>query len=223
MSNLTLSANPLGTGTFIVQSPNSNTNNTLTLPDATTTLVGTSDFATQAEAQAGTSNTKLMTPLRVTDLILSDIATQAEAQAGTDTTRLMTPQRTAQAITALSTVLLGTLNTTSGTTQTLSGLDLTIYKFMLVFFNAVSAGTLTNLFFSGTDTGKQITTTQSATGMLLIELSTGIAAANVGGVGTANTSAFISLNTAVFNITTSVNVSASSAFDGGSVRIYGVR
>ena len=39
MSNLTLSANPLGTGTFIVQSPNSNTNNTLTLPDATTTLV----------------------------------------------------------------------------------------------------------------------------------------------------------------------------------------
>jgi hypothetical protein len=69
MSNLTLSANPLGTGTFIVQSPNSNTNNTLTLPDATTTLVGTSDIATLAEAQAGTSNTKIMTPLRVLQAI----------------------------------------------------------------------------------------------------------------------------------------------------------
>jgi len=115
MSNLTLSANPLGTGTFIVQSPNSNTNNTLTLPDATTTLVGTSDFATLAEAQAGTSNTKLMTPLRVTDLILSDIATQAEAQAGTDTTKLMTPQRTSQAIAALSppNYLNGTITSTT--------------------------------------------------------------------------------------------------------------
>lgn len=41
MSNLTLKGNPSGTGTFTVESPNSNINRTITLPDATTTLVGT--------------------------------------------------------------------------------------------------------------------------------------------------------------------------------------
>lgn len=41
MSNLTVRGNVLGTGTVIVESPNTNSNRTLTLPDATTTLVGT--------------------------------------------------------------------------------------------------------------------------------------------------------------------------------------
>lgn len=41
MSTLTLRGNVSGTGTFIVESPNSNTNRTISLPDATTTLVGT--------------------------------------------------------------------------------------------------------------------------------------------------------------------------------------
>lgn len=41
MSNLTLRGNASGSGTFTLESPNSNTSRTLTLPDATTTLVGT--------------------------------------------------------------------------------------------------------------------------------------------------------------------------------------
>ena len=41
MSSLTLKGDPSGSGTFTVQSPNSNTSRTITLPDATTTLVGT--------------------------------------------------------------------------------------------------------------------------------------------------------------------------------------
>lgn len=41
MSNLTLRGNPAGTGTFTLESPNSNTSRTLILPDASTTLVGT--------------------------------------------------------------------------------------------------------------------------------------------------------------------------------------
>lgn len=41
MSNLTVRANSLGTGTVILESPNTNSNRTITLPDATTTLVGT--------------------------------------------------------------------------------------------------------------------------------------------------------------------------------------
>lgn len=41
MSNLTVRGNPSGSGTIIVESPNTNSNRTVTLPDATTTLVGT--------------------------------------------------------------------------------------------------------------------------------------------------------------------------------------
>ena len=41
MANLTVKGNPLGSGTFTVEPPNSNTSRTITLPDATTTLVGT--------------------------------------------------------------------------------------------------------------------------------------------------------------------------------------
>lgn len=41
MSNITLSSNASGTATFNIASPATNTNRTLTLPDATTELVGT--------------------------------------------------------------------------------------------------------------------------------------------------------------------------------------
>lgn len=64
MSNLTVKGNASGTGTVILEAPNTNSNRTITLPDAATTLVGTADFASQAQAEAGTDNTTLMTPLR---------------------------------------------------------------------------------------------------------------------------------------------------------------
>lgn len=41
MSNLTVKGNASGTGTVTLESPNTNSNRTVTLPDATTTLVGT--------------------------------------------------------------------------------------------------------------------------------------------------------------------------------------
>ena len=69
MSSVTISGNPSGSGVFTVQSPNSNTSRTITLPDATTTLVGTDatqtltnktiqgGALTLATAQASTSGT----------------------------------------------------------------------------------------------------------------------------------------------------------------------
>lgn len=41
MSSVRLSGNASGTGIFTIASPNSNTDRTLTIPDATTTIVGT--------------------------------------------------------------------------------------------------------------------------------------------------------------------------------------
>ena len=64
MSKIALSSNVSGTGVFTIASPGTNTNRTLTLPDATGTVLSNADLATQAEAIAGTDNTKLMTPLR---------------------------------------------------------------------------------------------------------------------------------------------------------------
>lgn len=41
MSSIKLESNPSGTGVFTLASPNSNTNRTLSIPDTTTTIVGT--------------------------------------------------------------------------------------------------------------------------------------------------------------------------------------
>jgi hypothetical protein len=69
MSNLTVKGNDLGTGTIIFESPNTNTNRTITLPDATTTLVGT--VATQT-----LTNKTLTTPF------LSNVALVVPAETG---------------------------------------------------------------------------------------------------------------------------------------------
>ena len=84
MSNLTVKGNASGTGTVILEAPNTNSNRTITLPDATTTLVGTADFASQAQAQAGTDNFTLMTPLRTAEAISALASTPAYT--GTETT-----------------------------------------------------------------------------------------------------------------------------------------
>lgn len=65
MSKIALSSNPLGTGTLTIASPNTNTDRTLTLPDAAGTLFSTADIATSPEALAGTSTATLMTPALV--------------------------------------------------------------------------------------------------------------------------------------------------------------
>ena len=49
MSNLTMRGNASGTGTIILESPNTNTSSTITLPDATATLATTTDSITQAQ------------------------------------------------------------------------------------------------------------------------------------------------------------------------------
>jgi hypothetical protein len=69
MSKIALTPDASGTGTFTIAAPNSNTNRTLTLPDATGILFSNADVASQAAAEAGTDNTTLITPLRATQAL----------------------------------------------------------------------------------------------------------------------------------------------------------
>jgi hypothetical protein len=57
MTKVAITPNASGTGTFTIAAPNSNTNRTLTLPDVTTTLVGTD--ATQTLTNKSIAATQL--------------------------------------------------------------------------------------------------------------------------------------------------------------------
>lgn len=157
------------------------------------------------------------------------IASQPQAEAGTDNTTVMTPLRVAQAIAVLSpayvdTVLLGTLTTTSGSTQTLSGLVLTDYKFLHFTLNSVSTtagagstiglGTVSDLF--GGATGAI-----TVSGMGWVDLGSGVATA-VTRLGTVSTVGAGASGYSTATTSVSVNVS-SGTFDAGSIRIYGVK
>jgi hypothetical protein len=59
MSNLTVKGNASGTGTIILESPNTNSNRTITLPDATATLASVGNILTLGTAVASTSGTAI--------------------------------------------------------------------------------------------------------------------------------------------------------------------
>ena len=71
MSKIKLKSDPSGTATFTIESPATNTDRTLVLPDEAGTVALTSDIpaaptiASTAEAEAGTNNTNFITPLRM--------------------------------------------------------------------------------------------------------------------------------------------------------------
>jgi hypothetical protein len=84
MSSVALQGNASGAGAFVIASPNSSSNRTLTLPDATTTLVGTD--ATQ------TLTNKTLTSPTITGAVVSSMAstviTAATAVASTSGTSI---------------------------------------------------------------------------------------------------------------------------------------
>ena len=158
------------------------------------------------------------------------LSSQAQAEAGTDNTTLMTPLRVAQSIATLGepNVFLGTLTTTSGNIQTLSSLDLTPYKFLLLVFNAVShndASVNKGVYITSISTLALFTLSNSGdsgNGAVTVDLATGIFYGSftsiAGRFATAGSSGLSTSSTSV-----SVAVAAVAAFDAGSIRIYGVR
>ena len=198
MSKITLAPNASGTGTLTVAAPNTNTDRTLTLPDVTTTLVGTD--ATQTLTNKSIAASQLTGALPAID--------------GSALTGIVTGGMT----------LLGTLTTTSGTSATLSGLTLTSYKLLYVAFNGPSTSSFTNaaLFLSGTF---QICPVNSALsdgiyGYAIFDLITGkytsTTAASSAGAGT--TTSYWG-NGSITTASTSISFSftGSGTFDAGSI------
>lgn len=124
----------------------------------------------------------------------------------------------ADAIPVGSMTLLGTINTTSGSTQTLSGLNLTPYVFVFAVAKGVSAtGTTAASFANLNLTGPTPTVAYDAFFWIDLASGTGISfnqgpapqAIGTGSLTNASTSASATL--------------ASGTFDAGSIRIYGVK
>jgi hypothetical protein len=123
--------------------------------------------------------------------------------------------------------LLGTILTTSGSSQSLTSLDLTPYKFLRLVFEAVSTD---NASWVLRVDGIQISGTFAAANLLRgameIQLSNGVFWASLASAAT-NASAVATAycgDTDITTATTTVTVSTSAgAFDLGNVRVYGIR
>lgn len=127
------------------------------------------------------------------------------------------------ALSLLPTVLLGTLTTTSGAAQTLSGLTLTPYKFVRLVFNGVSISTAANFYVSVVAVASValVSSVELIYGFCDIDLSNGV------GVilsSFSTTQKVAGGATGYSTATTSITVTATAGtFDAGSIKIYGVK
>lgn len=122
--------------------------------------------------------------------------------------------------------LLGTLNTTSGTTQTLSGLNLTGYKSLHVSYSEIALSGADNLSFGTLIVGLFFGGTSRGWGSFWVDLNSGAAGGGHARLVSSPGVTAIAGSTGYTNATTSVSVTAGAAaapFLGGAFRIYGVR
>jgi len=130
--------------------------------------------------------------------------------------------------------LLGTLTTTSGNTQTLSGLDLTRYNSIFALFKEVSAGATGGSLRLGSTGGAAISAALGSsangfTGYFQTELSTGVAYSYISEKPSlsnlvAVTSMYAGIQGTITTTSTSISFAISSgSFDGGSIVIYGIK
>jgi len=117
--------------------------------------------------------------------------------------------------------LLGTLTTSSGTTQTLSSLTLTNYKFVLFSVKDVACGSTVSLQIAS-NLNISSSTSTSKTGTGWIDLSNGACGASIASSGTVGSAG--AADTGYSTATTSISFSfGGSAFTGGTITVYGVK
>jgi len=216
MSKITIAPNASGTGTLTLAAPNTNTDRTITLPDVTTTLVGTD--ATQ------TLTNKSIAGSQLTGTVASSLLTGAlPAIDGSALTGIITGGMT----------LLGTMTTTSGTSQVLSGLNLTSYKMLMISYNLVSTTNLNSVLqLSVTGSGAMsISPSLGATsnyfgGITLVSLG-GTNGGVMSAIGSASFgSSYLSIGgySDFSTATTSITLGTGAGnFDSGTVTFYGMK
>lgn len=161
--------------------------------------------------------------------------TQSEAtwEAGTSTTEsIVSPAKVKAAIEALAPqggiTFLGSVATTSGTSQTLSGLTLTDYKFLYIVADGVSHSQFIaadyNLRIESKNFSGDIDSGFFCSGQVTVDLSNGIGS---GGFARTDTgvSSFYAQDTALSTASTSVTFDWSTLanFDAGTIRVYGAK
>ncbi len=121
-------------------------------------------------------------------------------------------------------VLLGTLATTSGSTVTLSGLDLTYFRSLACVFDGVSLSTAGGVQIAGIRCTSNVASASGRlSGVVWVDLFTGVFGAFVG-ENTSTGSATFGGDTGYSTATTSVSFSTTlGSFDYGSIYIYGVK
>lgn len=150
------------------------------------------------------------------------IASQAQAEAGTSNTLLMTPLRTAQnaAIFGGGLTRLGSLSTATGSSVTLSSLNLTNFKMLEFHLRDVDNSTTSNLVLNGTTVFGLPPLLPGLTGFLKLDLSDGSTTGII--VDNIDTNRRSVATTTVTTATTSLTFSVSSGtFDGGSIVVFG--
>ena len=189
------------------------------------TITGTTDQITVTNGDGVAGN----------PTIAAVIASQAEAEAGTDTTKLMTPERTKQAITAQvpasgGMFQLANILTNSGSTATISGLNLAGYKELVFYVNGCSSSNSSSAFrFGSLNLSEQVDASETVHGTIRMDLSGGQRAVSLVGRQTVSTNTPGSATARVFvsgvtTATTSVSFSFSNGtFDGGGIILYGVK
>ena len=121
--------------------------------------------------------------------------------------------------------LLGTLITTSGTTQTLSGLDLTNLQRLICVVDSVSfAGLSPRLRIDSLACSASLSAADVVNGMITVDLNTGVYLSGVAIDQSTPTADVFADKTSYRKTSTSITFSTSGgSFDAGSILVFGVK
>lgn len=158
---------------------------------------------------------------------LTGTPTAPTAGGGTNTTQIATTAFVQTAVAGVSTnsfTLLGTINTTSGSSQTLSGLSLGSYRKLYWAYTGLS-GSNTSGQFSVNGEAFHVSwgtpATNTVRGYMDVDLQSGLGAYL--SISSAGTKGSHNIDTGITNASTSITVTYGFTMDGGSIAIYGVK